>query len=335
MLMDINALKLKNKNLKRKIQNASNYLDEINKHKKSIFDFWKYSNKDAVSSLDEGEEEEINVKKIEKVFNFEDEFENFGIELDKLQRNKFTDQELESAYIASTDILNLINRIYLDQAENKEISEELKRLKIARELDDDVEIEEEAFNIFGRIKQASNKERTIGSKTHREQPRDRYAILDIKKGSKGIELKRNIERVIKDIKSAMKKNSLKEDTYVYKISTEKLELNTIEAVSLDIEKELKQFFEQDKIKSKIYLYKIKIPKGTNFIAFTNIVFYDNKNMTLPVGMNLSSKILIDLGNLHMIEENTKSLKKLQFENEKDDFSKINVKNIELVELKSE
>ena len=333
--MDINALKLKNKNLKRKIQNASNYLDEINKHKKSIFDFWKYSNKDAVSSLDEGEEEEINVKKIEKVFNFEDEFENFGIELDKLQRNKFTDQELESSFIASTDILNLINRIYLDQAENKEISEELKRLKIARELDDDVEIEEEAFNIFGRIKQASNKERTIGSKTHREQPRDRYAILDIKKGSKGIELKRNIERVIKDIKSAMKKNSLKEDTYVYKISTEKLELNTIEAVSLDIEKELKQFFEQDKIKSKIYLYKIKIPKGTNFIAFTNIVFYDNKNMTLPVGMNLSSKILIDLGNLHMIEENTKSLKKLQFENEKDDFSKINVKNIELVELKSE
>ena len=41
---------------------------EINKHKKSIFEFWKYSNKDTVATLDEGEEEEFNVKKIEKVY---------------------------------------------------------------------------------------------------------------------------------------------------------------------------------------------------------------------------------------------------------------------------
>ena len=45
---------------------SNEYIDEINKHKKSIFEFWKYSNKDAVASLDEGEEEEFNVKKLEK-----------------------------------------------------------------------------------------------------------------------------------------------------------------------------------------------------------------------------------------------------------------------------
>ena len=142
--------------------------------------------------MDEGEEEEINVKKIEKVFNFEDEFEKFGMEQDKVQRIKFTDQELESSFIASTNLLNLINRVRLNLAENKEISEELKRLKIARELEDDEENVEEAFNIFGRIKQTSNKQRTIGNKVHREQPRDRFAILEVKKGSKGIELKRKI-----------------------------------------------------------------------------------------------------------------------------------------------
>lgn len=333
IVMDINALKLKNKNLKRKIENASNYIDEINKHKKSIFDFWKYSNKDAVASLDEGEEEEINVKKLEKVFNFEDEFETFGIEADKFQRNKLTDSELESVYIASTNLLNLINRINLNLAENKEISEELKRIKLSRETGEDEDSDEESFNIFGRIKQTNNKERTIGNKTHREQPRDKFDILEIKKGSKGLELKRNIERVIKDIKSAIKKNFLKEDMYVYKVTSEKLEFNTIEAVSLNVEEELKQFLENEKVKGKIYLYKIKLPKGTNFIAFTNIIFFDNKNMTLPVGMNLSSKILVNLDELNIEETNTKNLNKLQFEDEEDDFSKIIIKNIELNELK--
>ena len=52
-LMDINALKLKNKNLNTKINNATMYIQEIDSHKRSIFEFWKYSNKDEVSALAE------------------------------------------------------------------------------------------------------------------------------------------------------------------------------------------------------------------------------------------------------------------------------------------
>ena len=334
IVMDINALKLKNKNLKKKIENASNYIEEINKHKKSIFEFWKYSNKDAVAELDEGEEEEFNVKKIEKVFNFEEDFEEFGNKADKSQRSKLTDSELESCFIASTELINLLNRIKLKVAENKEISEELKRLKIAKEKgrrpeDDD----EEEFNIFGKIKQTNNIERTLGNKTHREQPRDKFEILEIKKGSKGIELKKQLEKVLKDIKTAIKKNALEEDVYVYKATTDQLEFNTLEQVSMDVKEELEQFLNTDKIRSKIYLYKIKLPKETNYIAFTNIIFFDNKNMTLPLGMNLSSKILVDLSKLNINEKNTKELNKLQFEEDNNDFSKFIVKNIELIEIK--
>ena len=334
LVMDINALKLKNKNLKKKIENASNYIEEINQHKKSIFEFWKYSNKDAVASLDEGEEEEINVKKLEKVFNFEDDFEDFGIESDKLQRNKLTDSELESLFIASTSILPLLNRIDLKLAENKEISEELKRLKLAKEKSEEgLEEEEEAFDIFGRIKQTNNQERTLGNKTHREQPRDKFEILEIKKGSKGIELKRHLESCLKDIKKALKKLTLPEDMYVYKASSEALELNTIEAVSLNPEEELKQFLKKDKIDEKVYLYKIKLLKGINYIAFSNIIFFDNKNMTLPVGMNLSSKILVNLAELKLTDQNEKQLNKLEFEEEENDFSKIRVKTIDVIEIK--
>ena len=68
IVMDINALKLKNKNMKKKIENAVAFIQEIDSHKKSIFEFWKYSNKDEMKTLPEGEEEEINVvKKVIKI----------------------------------------------------------------------------------------------------------------------------------------------------------------------------------------------------------------------------------------------------------------------------
>ena len=333
IVMDINALKLKNKNLKKKIENASSYIDEINKHKKSIFEFWKYSNKDAVASLEEGEEEEFNVKKLEKVFNYEDDFEEFGIDADKVQRNKLTDSELESVFIASTDALPLLNRMNSKLAENKEISAELKKMKLAKIKGEDlVEDEDDIFNIFGRIRQTNNKERTIGNKTHREQPRDRMEILEIQKETRGVELKRNLERVLKDIKKAIKKNDLPEDMYVYKVTSEELEFNTIEDVSLNSENELNAFLKNEPNCKKLYLYKIKLPKGTNFVAFTNIIFFDNKNMTLPLGMNLSDKILVDLSEYNINEEKSTNLNKLQFE-EDDDFANIIVKNINLNEVK--
>ena len=78
LAMDVNAMKLKSKNLTKKIENASKFIEEIDKHRRSIFEFWKYSNKDEMSSLPEGEEEEINViKKITKVFDYEEDIEKF------------------------------------------------------------------------------------------------------------------------------------------------------------------------------------------------------------------------------------------------------------------
>ena len=332
LIMDINALKLKNKNLKKKIENASNYIEEINKHKKSIFEFWKYSNKDAVATLDEGEEEEINVKKIEKVFDFENEFEDFGIEADKVQRNKYTDDELDSAFIASTNTIKLLRRMNIKIAENKEISDELKNLKMLKDGNEDSDFEDEDFNIFGKIKQTNNKERTLGNKTHRESPRDKFDILGIKKGLKGVELKRTLEKILKNINSALQKNGLNEDTYVYKVSTEKLDLNSIEVVSLSLQSELEEVLKNESEVNKLYLYKIKLPKETKFIAFTNIIFYDNKNMTLPLGMNLSEKILVDLSDINLDEINKKIINKICFEDEDNDFSNIVMKSIMVREI---
>ncbi len=331
VIMDINALKLKNKNLKRKLFNATAYVDEINKHKRSIFEFWKYSNKDEVASLDEGEEEENITKDMEKTFNYDDDFETFGNRADKLQRKYLTDDELESAFIATTDLFDLLNRIDKNEAPNKEIADALKKIKQEKE-EQMQEETEESFDIFGKLNSIIDSEKTIGNRVHREVERNKYDILAIKKGLRGIEFKRLLDDVIDKIKSAINKITLDNQIYVYKATNFELELDRMQRLSLNVKEELANCLNEKKSKDDIYLYKIKLNKNTNFLAFSNIIFYNNKNMTLPLGMNLSSEILVDLGNLKLNKVGEKTLHKLKFDDEENDFSDMKVKTIKVIEL---
>ena len=52
-------------------------------------------------------------------------------------------------------------------------------------------------------------------------------------------------------------------------------------------------------KSKISLCKINIKENTPAIFYTNILFYDNFNKTLPVGMHLSTEVLVDVSKLKL------------------------------------
>ena len=332
-VQDINALKLKNKNLKKKIENASSYINEINKHKKSIFEFWKYSNKDQVASLEEGEQEEVNISKIEKVFDYDNDFEIFGEKVDKNQRLKFTDSELEASYIASTDLFDLVKRIHnkenIELTEYSEILKELKdqKTEVADESDD-------TFDVFGSDSAKFDKERKIGNKTHRENPRNKYQILGIKKGMKVLELKKALTDVDKEIKKALTKNSLNEDLYVYFISENKIDIKGLMIVSLNEEKYMQDFIKYSESNSDIYIYRIKLPINTNFIGFTNIVMYNNRNMTLPVGMHESNQILIDYDKLNINQINNNQINIEYLENEKDDFSNIITRKINVLEFEA-
>lgn len=332
-VQDINALKLKNKNLKKKIENASSYINEINKHKKSIFEFWKYSNKDQVASLEEGEQEEVNISKIEKVFDYDNDFEIFGEKVDKNQRLKFTDSELEASYIASTDLFDLVKRIHnkenIELTEYSEILKELKdqKTEVADESDD-------TFDVFGSDSAKFDKERKIGNKTHRENPRNKYQILGIKKGMKVLELKKALTDVDKELKKALTKNSLNEDLYVYFISENKIDFKGLMIVSLNEEKYMQDFIKYSESNSDIYIYRIKLPINTNFIGFTNIVMYNNRNMTLPVGMHESNQILIDYDKLNINHINNNQINIEYLENEKDDFSNIITRKINVLEFEA-
>ena len=147
LLMDINALKLKTKNMAKKIENASKYIEEIDSHKKSIFEFWKYSNKDEMEVLPEGEQEEVNViKKIEKTFNYEEDLEEFGKKIDKMQRRNLDREDTDSVFIATTNLINTLNKIKTNNIMPEEIEKALKDLKAeAKELKS---LNEEEYDMF-------------------------------------------------------------------------------------------------------------------------------------------------------------------------------------------
>ena len=348
IVQDINAIKLKNKNLSKKIENATLYINEINKHKKSIFEFWKYSNKDEVAALEEGEEEELNVSKIEKVFNFDEDFEVFGEKADKNQRLKFTDLELDSSFIASTDLLNAINDIcnkkYVELQEYSKMLEKIRILDANQTLSESVE-----FDIFGDDDSDGRKQRTLGNKSHRESPRSIIKVLEIGKNTKPQDVKEKLAEISRNLKKAIKKNALDEDIYVYKASKKELNFNGFETFSLNEESELQQviakhniidssngideIYQEDEENSNenVFLYKIKLSKGANFIAFSNIVLYNNKNMTLPVGMQESNRVLVDTNELKITPVETKKINVQYLKNKKDDFSDVVMKKIEIYE----
>ena len=331
IVMDINSLKLKSKNMQKKIENASLYIAEIDSHKKSIFEFWKYSNKDEMSSLPEGEEEEVNiVRKITKTFDYEQDFENFGNTMDKLQRKNLSKDETDSVYILTTNLLPIINKIKINDFQPKDIDNTLKELKKEAIEERDL-TEKEEFDIFGGIVQDSTKVSKIKNKKHRELPKDRFSILEVNKNTKQIGFKLALENVISNVKTALTKVEIQEDISVYKIIVDdKIDDRKINVFDINPENEISSNIRNEN--NKFNFYKINLKEGTNAIGFTNCIFYDNQNKTLPVGQDLSTKILVDISKLELKLKEKKTFKIVEFENKNDDFSKIEIKTINVFEM---
>ena len=325
LLMDINALKLKTKNLAKKIENASKYIEEIDSHKKSIFEFWKYSNKDEMDVLPEGEQEEVNViKRIEKTFNYEDDLEEFGKKLDKKQRKNLTKEDTDSVYIATTNLVEVLNKIKTNNILPEEIEKSLKDLKAeAKELKS---LDEEEYDIFGNVIQDTTKIRKINNKKHRELPKDKFNILEVNKNTKQIGFKLVLQSIIQNITKALEKGVIPESLPVYKAINENILNNKgINVFNINPENEMKEA--SMAYGNNINLYKLHIKEGTKGIGFTNIIFYDNQNKTLPVGMDLSTKMIIDTSKLHLRMLDQKSFNIMSFDNEQDDFSDFEIKKV--------
>lgn len=291
--IDINALEDKINNLNNKIKNANIFIQKIEEHKKSIFEFWKFANKDESIGLNPGQEEKETKKDetLKKIFKYEEDIEDLGILADKIQREKLTKKECDSLFIASTEVLDDINKIKQEKRITKASLDQIKE-EAKKEV---VLFNSENFDIFGNVKEDKTKISILANKKHREAPKDKFKILDISKDLSLEEYMSEISNQYKTIEKAILKSNTIVDMSAYLISEEKLNNNELKVFHINPNLAI----EEASYEEKIHIHKIDLKEGMNTVYYTNIIYYDNNNNTLPLGMNITDKILVDLSKFEL------------------------------------
>ena len=298
--MDIKAAEIKKENLDSKIKNATLYINEIESHKKSIFDFWKFTNKDAISMLNESElaeQEESEHVKIKRVFSFEDDIEELGKKMDEKQRIYFNEKETDAIFAIYHDLdsFNYLSKSKVLKKDEKEIENKLKQLK-EQYKDDYEQIKEKDFDIFGSIVEDSTKIKVLNNNKHREIEKDLYRVLNINPDTKLEEYEDIINNYKVILENLGKSIKLPYDVSVYKFSSKTIEDDNWEIMNLKAEGEIEKISENEE---EIILNKLNLKERMSLVFYTNIMFYDNKNKTLPLGMDLSTDVLVNIQKLEL------------------------------------
>ena len=296
--MDRKALELKKINLERKIKNANIYLNEIELHKKSIFEFWKFANKDELPSLNEGEEEQKEQKeKLSKSFVFEEDIEALGKQMDEIQRRKLSKKETDSIFaikqvINSSRILNNTKSKDLTDEENEKLQQELDELKNTYEENFEI-IQIKDFNIFGGISEDKTKLKTLNNTKHRETKKDKYKVLNINSDTELALYIDNLRNDLNLVQEAFHKISSPSEMTIYIAGNEKFDENNLNIANLNATETLNKEIEKNKL-NNIDFYSLVVPKDAPLLYYTNIIYYDNLNQTLPLGLDVDTDVLIDL-----------------------------------------
>ena len=289
MSLDIKALEDKIKSIDHKIKNATLYLKKIEEHKKSIFEFWKFANKDEAIGLNPGEElkkEKKETPKLKKTFHYDEDFEDLGIEADKKQRENLTKEQCDAVFLATTNLIEDLNKVRNNEKITNELLEELKE-EAQKEI---VLFNSENFDIFGNVKEDKTKISILANQKHREVEKNKMKLLDMSKDMGIEEYESNLQKKSTQLNNALGKATAIRDMNIYSSGFEKLNTKQIGVFHIN---PLNAIAEAKEIE-KINLYKITIKEGMNLVYCTNIVYYDNNNHTLPLGMNISDKVVFDM-----------------------------------------
>ena len=318
IIQDIKAIELKIENLTSKVKNAKLYINEIDKHRKSIFDFWKFANKDEKLALEKGDttEKKQDMSPIKKAFDFEMDFEKLGIEIDRLQRTKLSKEELDSLFIAKTNLLYILNMLRLNEMDKNAL--ELALYSLKEEFNKNrLYIESETFDIFGNVENDSRKLKYIGSRSHRENEKSKFKILNINKKIDVFDFTEKLQSIVNYLQGAIPKIQSKYDMPLYKVVpiTERINEKCFDLYNIDVENELSNY--QDNGEGALNLIKINFKEGIPLLYYSNISLYDNNSQTLPEGMNLSTNVLIDCQKFDFKQISKTKFRTNNYFNEKD------------------
>ena len=292
---DLKALRLKLENVVSKVKNANLYIEEIDKHRKSIFDFWKFSNKDEKLSLEMGnetEKDDSNKKVLKKSFDYNTDLEDLGAKVDTIQRKKLSKEEMDALFIAKTEVLYLLNMLRENDLNKRALENTLEELK--EEFNNNrLYIDSETFDIFGNIEDDSRKLKYIGSRSHRENEKSKFKILNINKKIDVFDFTEKLQSIISYLEGATPKGVAEYDFSLYKVTqiTEKVKEKSFDIYNINVEKALEEY--EDDGEGALNLIKLNYKEGLPLLYYSNIIFFDNNNQTLPLGMDMSSSVFLD------------------------------------------
>ena len=280
---DIKALRLKQTNMTRKIENAEKYIEEIEEHKKNIFEFWKFTNKDNLQSLDEGKGEEEKKEKKQKVFKFDDDLEDFCTNMDSIERKKLSIDECASIYAAKY-VLPAINST-VTKSDTYTIQEVYEKIK------EEYAPDKNLANIFGGITDDYTKVKILNGKKHRESHRNLYQVLRFNETTSLEDFKERMRELSRYINEAYQKITVPYDMPLYYEKRNKgYVIGNIDPYEI---------LKDDNVDK---IYKVYANEDTHAVFFTNIICYDNMNQTLPLGMDETKALIMKVGENKKIGE---------------------------------
>ena len=291
-----NNLQLRIKNLNKKIQNANVYIDEIEKHKKSIFEFWKYCNKDEQMSLAEGEEENIITENKKNKITYDANIKELARLLDDAQFKLFTQNESNSVFAAGTDLLGILNKIYKGTVTDEDFAKSLKKIK-----------DDKQYAVIN------------GKNT--------YDILNLKNDITTEEYSAKLNQILRNVQNLMSKIKLPKNTAVYKACIiDDIDDDKLSLFSIKMEDEIVKIL-QDISKNRIY--RVNFKEGTNLLAYSNTIYSDFSSRSLPIGMDVNSEILVDMSKFRLEDVTTTNFRIISLEKEN---GKIETKDFEVIEF---
>ena len=298
--MDVRALENKIKVLDSKIKNADTYLKEIDEHNKSIFDFWKFANKDNNLILSEGEsDEEVVVTNLEKTFDYMEDLDDVGKDMDKIIRKLISKKECDSIFLATTEMLKFINEVKnnseLDDSKMQLLENELNDIKNKTTIVSSLFPKEE-YDIFGGLSEDKTKIRVLAGRKHREIEKNMYRVIDVNKNTSLERFIEKLRKIVEDIEKALDKIKAPMNLSLY-VADEDINKNNFEVYHINPEEAI-----NDIQSSNEKICRINIKKGMPLIFLTNTIYYDNYNKTLPEGMELSDLVLIDNSKFDFIKK---------------------------------
>jgi len=309
--LDITGIKGKIESIERKIKNADLYLKEIESHKKSIIEFFRYTNKDEAKAISEAEkEEERKTAKVKKYFDYETDLYELGKQLDSLQRKKLSNQECDMVYIAQAinSSINAVCKKRVGKVERAKLEEELEKEK--------KKAKKQEWEEGGYIKNTK----------HRETPRKVSSILSLNSQTTYEDYKGMLKEKKNLLQEAFHKIKTPYDLSIYKVLEKEEELNGYQVFSLNPNAEISKLDKKKKI-----LYKVNLKEKEELLFYTNIMYYHNENKTLPEGMDLSTDVLLNLEKYELIELKESEFNRLALNEEKQSIETIEVIECELAQ----